>query len=407
MAMFRRLFILLPIFLSSCIGQSTSTQMLTPTLLPPAVIPSLSPTSSQENTPFAIDAPEIYPSSTAPPWKHVTVLPNLPNSRLFYETATRIYAIDIDCKEYQVDCLSDPYSISPNNGDRGGMNVSPNGQFVAIELVEPYGSLGLQASVRLISVAKRQIWSVGLIGTRSPVWSPDSDRIAYIDYLVSGGEFSRVCISTTTDPLRCFPHSSRFSSLTDLAWSPNGQFISYIENPDMFYPGELYVIDLDSSQVHHIADDVSKPIWSPDGKVLFYSRYQEVGSDILIGANIEQCIDQIASCSKEYELQFPYETFTFSPGGNYALIYGENGYGITSSSCILNREQCADQVKALQLPSRNKVATSWAPDNRHIAFAYLSELSGGIYVFDIERGETMAIDQLEPTYYQNIAWRNQ
>jgi len=320
---------------------------------------------------------------------------------------SRIYAIDIDCENNSGHCLSEPYLSSPSEGDRGGMKVSPDGQLIAIARVDAYGASGLQASIRLISVPENRMWAIGLMGTRYPVWSPDSKYIAYIDYLVSGGEFSRICFSTPFEPLMCLPHSQSGARIISIVWSPDGRYIAYCENLDMYYPKELYIVDMDSYNTVHIASEVSNPVWSPDGEILFFTKYYQDGVDQLIAASIVDCTVEFGPCWRETELVIPTRYFEFSPDGNLVSFQSREGLGVINTECFLDPNQCTSQPHYLTDPSFSITDYSWAPDSRHIAYSVASESFGGIYIVNIESGETIFVERLEPNYYPRINWRVQ
>ena len=90
-----------------------------------------------------------------------------------------------------------------------------------------------------------------------PVWSPDGDRIAYVNdglyvYDLDTGHVEQITDSTSREP---WP-----------VWFPDGDRIAYVSDG-------LYVYDLDTGHVEQIIDNArvdGRPVWSPDGDRIAY-----------------------------------------------------------------------------------------------------------------------------------------
>ncbi|MEP7136315.1 MAG: hypothetical protein ABI904_15410 [Chloroflexota bacterium] len=128
---------------------------------------------------------------------------------------------------------------------------------------------------------------------RLPTWSPDGTTLAIVNregntdefYLVSrdGGEFQRI-----TD----FAREFSYISIPEYTWSPNGKQIAFwlsqtdVEKKDGAQ-SELAILDISSKQVTRLciqglSTNVSEPwsgspelIWSPDGKYLLISQWDD------------------------------------------------------------------------------------------------------------------------------------
>jgi len=107
---------------------------------------------------------------------------------------------------------------------------------------------------------------------RSPAWSPDGDRIAWLSD--ESGEY-RLCLAAQDGKgeVRTFALEGA-GFYEDLAWSPDGERISYTDNS-----WSLFWIDLESGASRKIS---SEPIygpfktlrhsWSPDSRWIAYTR---------------------------------------------------------------------------------------------------------------------------------------
>lgn len=177
-----------------------------------------------------------------------------------------------------------------------GVNVygcpawAPDSEQFAIVLGEEKEE-GYEYRVSLMS-REGQVGQDLLGGLPEPVddlaWSSDGQTLAYIDDLKALKLVSLDGANHTT--LVEVPDDSKFEFVFAPTWSPNGQYIAYIEEPFMtqFGGGHLVVIRSDGSDKQYllrVEDEdyfYSNPMWSPRGDYIAVSRIRYEGKNYSI-----------------------------------------------------------------------------------------------------------------------------
>ncbi len=112
----------------------------------------------------------------------------------------------------------------------------------------------------------------------SPAWSPDGTRIAFQSWTASAGDDVYAMNADGSDVTRLThdpPGTERGDIARDRspAWSPDGARIAFISNRQGTPGWGLYVMKADGSDAALVAESVSfdsAPAWSPDGQRIAY-----------------------------------------------------------------------------------------------------------------------------------------
>jgi TolB protein len=191
--------------------------------------------------------------------------------------------------------------------------------------------------------------------------SPDGRRVAFSsnrldrqsDLYVMNVDGSRVRRVTTDRALDWYP-----------TWSPDGKWLAYTayENPTCTADcavssdpgdGDLRIVRADGSEMHTLAStaDNKLPDWSPSGTSIVFVRDADLYTVELDGSGFTQLTD--------------------TPGGNeYAPEWSPDGtkivYGFLGSLRVLNLETNA--VRDLTTGPEGSDSPSWSPDGSVIVF---------------------------------------
>jgi Tol biopolymer transport system component len=171
-------------------------------------------------------------------------------------------------------------------GDERYLSWSPDGQniaFLEINAVEGKSDLNvLNVNGGNLRYLSESIWANGTDGP--PAWSPDSREIAFaylddsiveIDVINVDGSNRRPLTGINT----AFP-SAVAGIIHSPAWSPDGGQIAFVGYPDYGWDYELYVINVDGTNLRQLTEDNSgwldqQPAWSPDGEQIVFISNRE------------------------------------------------------------------------------------------------------------------------------------
>lgn len=143
---------------------------------------------------------------------------------------------------------------------------SPNGRFIAYETSDSPQRIGIydvQNGTATMLTPTNQ-------NSRSPSWSPDSQKLVIMAETNNGWQLAIVDASSGTQQfITSEQGSKRFP-----AWSPTGDLIAFnTVADDNSNPDHIWVIDTSGNNLRQITEEGKngRPTWSPDGRFLAFN----------------------------------------------------------------------------------------------------------------------------------------
>ncbi len=186
-------------------------------------------------------------------------------TKIAYELQGNIYVIDVETKEITQltdwgECFFPSWSpdgkkiaFDTNYGDAKGAN--------AIWIMDADGS------------NKKDISQHGTGEWREPAWSPDGSQILHSRYLTDV-QFTELFLMDTLGTNR---KRLTYNSFIDAhaSWSPDGSKIAWTSGSGNDPASGIWIMNVDGSNPHLIAQWGTHPSWSPDGTEIVYTGYNE------------------------------------------------------------------------------------------------------------------------------------
>jgi Tol biopolymer transport system component len=141
-----------------------------------------------------------------------------------------------------------------------------------------------------------------LSNPRSPVWSPDSSRIAFVADHDGGGEI----FVARVDGSGLYNLSDHPADDSAPAWSPDGRRLVFVSQRDG--NSEIYVADATGTtllnlSLHPEADKA--PLWSPNGEMVAFISRRDGNDDIYVVELDSRVVRNITnSPTKEYSFMW-------------------------------------------------------------------------------------------------------
>ncbi|MBI4471903.1 MAG: PD40 domain-containing protein [Acidobacteria bacterium] len=206
---------------------------------------------------------------------------------------------------------------------------------------------------------------------RFPEWSPDGNSLAYVSLPQAGP----VDIGTASIVIRSVTSGLERELLPALTrrfgrprWSPDGRSFLLTGNDARGRFG-IYQVDIQTGAAHLVVrlepiTYVPLPIWSPDGKAIFYTR---LTSD----PSIRFLVRRELEADDETELYRGHATYmAVSPNGKWLAFRAFDLSGSTSSIMLLPTDG-GEPVKIVELNAPEEIpvdALTWTPDGKYILF---------------------------------------
>jgi TolB protein len=253
------------------------------------------------------------------------------------------------------------------------------------------GEPGFAAS-RVVFVSHGRVYSVDSDGAGmqaisppgasafSPAWGPMAERVAYTE-LAEDGWGALYVYDFRTGERSAVANTDEYLNYSS-AFSPDGRILAFTrssaEGSDLFAYNLAQDCCLQRLTVGRLSDNVS-PEFSPEGRRIAFESTRSGESQIYV----------MASDGTGQELFAPFDYGV--TGASHSPSWSPDGLSLAFHRNVAGRYQLflmdvgTRAVRQLTSAGRNEDPT-WAPDSRHIAFKSSRAGSEQIWVVDVETG---------------------
>lgn len=256
------------------------------------------------------------------------------------------------------------------------INYSPDGRYLMIHAGTRFGEfddlyvMDTQNGNRLRNLTDSPLWEY------YPVWSPDSQHIAYAPQVKSGGSLYLVSAETRTRQ----PLIDESLYIADRpAWSPAGDVL--------VFPGQERIVSIDTDgQTRTLLEApdayINSLAWSLDQRTLAFTSNQSGDWEIYL---LDITADSPAQQMTALQSPFRIESLSWSPDGEQLafVAYVDNNqeiHTLNTADGTLTRLTFDTSIQALYhvdgLPS-------WSTDGQRILFA--SNREGDYHIYSMQR----------------------
>jgi Tol biopolymer transport system component len=293
-------------------------------------------------------------------------------------------------------------SLFPTRIEAVGRHLdwSPDGKYLAAadkKLAEEPFSIVL---IEVNTGHKIQVTTppAGMIGDMGPAFSPDGKSIAFIRAISSGVDDIFIT-SVSGGGVRRITTDRRY--IISLTWSADGRSLVFSSN--RLGAHTLWRVSAEGGPIERVpglAENISDPVFSPDGKKLAYAQFY-------IDTNIWR-LDMKTGDSRQYIASTQFESSPqFSPDGSKVAFRstrsGHNEIWVADAKSPSAPRQLTHTVGILTGSPR------WSPDGTRIAYDTRPEGPPDIYVADAATGETKRIttdpaEDVVPSWSNDGEW---
>jgi Tol biopolymer transport system component len=173
------------------------------------------------------------------------------------------------------------------------------------------------------------------------------------------------------------------------SWSPDGSQIAFDSDRDR--TREIYLVAADGTGTVRLtdgADDAHSPAWSPDGsRVAFVAHCDETDSDDLFVMHPDGTGCTAVTATTEID--------------EYGPAWSPDGSQIAYIDRLARSDEVYSRVSAIGADGTGSTAlfttpgeigrAAWSPDGSRIAYDVIRPESGGLFVLDLDTGDTARV----------------
>ncbi len=402
-------------------GQGTSTSAALSPLAEP-ISPLVTPTEWPTPTPWV--EPTIPPIPTPLPTPVVTPIPlasppfipelagkSTEPYRIVFRVENTLWIMNNDGSDLRVlfDAVKETgfYTrIIPWEGAEapGKWSASPDGSRLALKLYPSEGppktGERTQGNIYILDIASGELRSLVYGGT--PVWSPDSNRIAFLK------ESGLWVINVTTGEEKELFSSKEEYAIREIAWSPDAKRIAFSYGiASLGGNSERRVVDVDGPTV--MAEMILPEIygwgtaWLADGNDVLYVRSgRELTGQRFFNLWIA---DAATHATKPLTVHANIASFALSHSrGDWVVfsgLFAYEGESLPNDLWLLDASTAEIVRLSKNAPGDTAHEPCWSPDDTQIVFQKEEQ---GIWTLDLEDGSERQIHPSEPgVFYSNLA----
>jgi dipeptidyl aminopeptidase/acylaminoacyl peptidase len=269
----------------------------------------------------------------------------------------------------------------------GGATWSPDGNTVAF-------ISNLSGRNNIWTVAAEGGWPMQLTVSdqrqTAPTWSPDGKWIAYMSDYDGDEQWDIFLASPKTGQVVNLTKTREIAEESP-TWSPDGRYLAYMVKPKTSSVFEIDVYDTVLRDVKHITTGTAKdrmnvaPIWSADGKRIFYTQEQSKGTD----SNIFMAeIGGESTLLTPHDGEKMYGANDASPDGKYLLITSNAGNGYDNAGLL---EIATKKIQWLTQDKWEIAGDSFSPDGKSLLYTANVDGDNEIYSYDLAAGKARAL----------------
>ena len=225
----------------------------------------------------------------------------------------------------------------------------------------------------------------------SPAWSPDGKWIAYTSDYDGDEQWDIFLVSPKTGEVKNITNTREIAEISPM-WSPDGRYLAYMVKPKTSSVYEIDVYDTVLRDVKHVTTGTpadlmnGAPIWSKDGKSIFYTQSQAKGTDSnLFVADVETAKSTLLTPHKGEHL---YSASDVSPDGKHLLITSNAGNGYDNVGLL---DVATKKIRWVTEDKWEISGISFSPDGKSLVYTANVDGNVDIYAYEIATAKVHAL----------------